>query len=114
MPSEAEAGRAQDQGRRHRRKGAPSPETALLLTDYQEAMRDELRTLLGDIRGHPPADGLGLIDAQPVRPSLKDRAPMWDLAIKIGRELGTAIDPGADKDQPTETPRRRTRKVDFG
>ena len=114
-----EAGRAQDQGRRHRRRGEPSPETTTLLVDYQEAMRAELRTLLGDIHGRVPDPGLldGVAPAERVQPSLKERAPMWDLAIKIGRELGTSIDPGRAPggDPPsTPSPRRRTSRIDFG
>jgi len=120
-----EAGRAQDQGRRHRRRGEPSPETTTLLVDYQEAMRAELRTLLADIRGRLPDPGLHLLDdaiergdiAERVQPTLKERAPMWDLAIKIGRELGTSIDPGRAPggDPPsTPSPRRRTSRIDYG
>jgi hypothetical protein len=88
-------------------------------------MRDELSTLLDDLRGRLPDPGLGLLEdaiargdvVERIRPSLKERAPMWDLAIKIGRELGTSIDPGKPPggDPPTtRSPRRRTARVDFG
>ena len=112
-------------GKSHKRRGEPSPETTTLLVDYQEAMRAELRTLLADIRGRLPDPGLHLLDdaiergdiAERVQPTLKERAPMWDLAIKIGRELGTSIDPGRAPggDPPsTPSPRRRTSRIDYG
>ena len=118
MPPRDEAGRPQDQGRKHRRRTAPSPETATLLADYQAAMRDELRALLDDLRGAVPDPGLGLTEqAGRVRPPLKERAPMWDLAMKLGRELGTSIDasPAAATDASNgSAPRRRPRRIDYG
>lgn len=112
-----DVGRAQDQGRRHRRAGKPSPETSTLLAEYQAAMRAELRTLLADLGGRVPAPGLldepGQSPAA-VRPALKERIPMWDLAIKLGRELGTEVDPGpAPEVEPAPRSRRRGR-IDFG
>jgi hypothetical protein len=109
-----DAGRPQDQGRRHRRVGQPSAATASLLTRYQESMRDELRGLLDEIAGQPaPA---GLLDAgKPgpvVRPQLTDRIRLWDLAIKLGRELGTEVDAGPLVAQAPKP--RRPRRVDFG
>jgi hypothetical protein len=88
-------------------------------------MRDELSALLDDLRGRLPDPGLGLLDdaiergdvVARIRPPLKERAPMWDLAIKIGRELGTSIDPGRvpGGDPPTtRSPRRRTARLDYG
>lgn len=84
-------------------------------------MRDELRACLADLRGKVP--DRGLLDAElpdppaPERPNLTDRARLWDLAIKIGRELGTAVDPSPDVGTPElgipPRPRRRG-KVDFG
>lgn len=114
-----DAGRAQDQGRRHRRKGQPTAETATLLAEYQTAMRDELRALLVDLRGSLPNPGLldePGADLSPVRPALKERIPMWDLAIKVARELGTEVDAGKPTgDEPEAvTPRRSRRRVDYG
>ena len=92
MTDEHDGTRPQDAGRRHARKGAPSPASAALLERYQDAMRAELGDVLGEIRGtESPA---GLLDGPvTVRPPLKDRAALWDLAIKLGRELGASIDP---------------------
>jgi len=120
-----DAGRPQDQGRRHRAKGQPSVETSTLLAEYQETMRAELRTLLHDIRGRVPDPGLHLLDeaiargdvTARVQPPLKERIPMWELAIKLGRELGTEVDPAGTKGAgPPALParRRRGRRVDFG
>ena len=113
----ADTDRPQDVGRRHRRKGAPSEATRLLLTEYHDAMRRELRAVLGELE--PTTDGQIALDgkpAEPKRPKLETRARLWDLAIKLGRELGTAIDAGdgpAD-DTPATTARPRRRRVDFG
>jgi hypothetical protein len=119
-----DVGRPQDQGRKHRRGGNPSPETASLLADYHQAMRDDLRAVLDDIRGHVPDPGLRLLDdaiergdiEARIKSPLKERIPMWDLAIKLGRELGTEVDgsPAASAAQPP-TPRKRSRsRIDFG
>lgn len=111
-------GRAQDQGRRHRRRGSPSAETASLLAEYQEAMRTELRAVLAELRGVVPDTGLGLDGpaAGPVRPKLAERMKLWDLAIKVGRELGTEVDGSrSDADAQPPTPRKRSRaRIDFG
>jgi hypothetical protein len=111
-------GRPQDQGRRHRRKGSPTAETATLLAQYQAAMRAELRSLLTDIRGKLPDPGLGLIETDPERPALSERARMWDLAIRVARELGTEVDQ-PDTGRPAETPPppsgpRRRGRIDYG
>lgn len=112
--------RPQDQGRRHRKRGDPSGATATLLGEYQEAMRAELRQLLVELRGRPPAPGLGLTGEAPaaVRPALAERAKLWDLAIKLGRELGTEVDAGGQAGQaapaaPAGGP-ARGRRIDFG
>jgi len=113
--SEPSGDRPQDAGRRHRRRGNPSPETAALLTAYQSAMRDELRAVLAELRGTPEPAGL-MPDVVPAlkRPSLADRMRLWDLAIKLGRELGTAIDAAPpEADGPAPAPRAR-RRVDYG
>ena len=111
MTAGQDAARPQDAGRRHARKGAPSPASAALLERYQDAMRAELNAVLDEIRGaESPA---GLLDGPvTVRPPLRDRAALWDLAIKIGRELGASIDPTP---VPTAAPVRggRRRKVEW-
>lgn len=90
-------GRPQDQGRRHRRVGAPEPETVALLGRYQVAMRTELEAILSDLQGVPQPDGLhGPVP--PKRPSLADRDKLWGLAIRLARELGQAVDPGPPPD----------------
>jgi hypothetical protein len=110
----ADAGRPQDQGRRHTRKGAPSTATSTLLGEYQAAMRAELRAVLGELQGSG-GEQLGL-DGQPIikRPALEARVRLWDLAIKLGRELGTEVDvTPAPADQAAAVaelrPRRRGR-----
>lgn len=119
-----DAGRPQDQGRRHRRGGNPSPETSTLLARYQSTMRAELSTLLDDLRGRVPDPGLHLLDeaiargdvAERVALPLKERIPMWDLAIKLGRELGTEVDgsPATAAAQPPAARPSRRRRPDFG
>ncbi len=41
---------------------------------------------------------------------------MWDLAIKVARELGTEVnDPGPGADSPAPAPRTRRRgRIDYG
>jgi hypothetical protein len=110
-----DSARPQDAGRQHRRKGAPSAATASLLARYHEAMRGDLGDILRELEPAPAEDaGLGL-DGAPLikRPPVKDRAALWDLAIKLGRELGTEIDPGPVADV-TAAPRSRRRRADFG
>jgi hypothetical protein len=110
-------GREQDQGRRHRRKGAPSPETASLLAEYQAAMRAELRATLVELRGKLPPPGLDLTGAPPVaeRPSLNDRGKLWDLAIKLATQLGTEVDPAPARTAEGPRPRpRRAARIDYG
>lgn len=111
--------RPQDVGRSHRRKGAPSPETAELLTAYQAAMRSELRDVLAELKGS--VTPTGLLDSEfttaevRTRPPIAERVRLWDLAIKIGRELGSAIDadPVPVASAPAG-PRGRRRKLDYG
>lgn len=113
-----EGGRPQDQGRRHRAKGSPSPETRSLLESYQRAMRDELRGLLAELEGKPAPAGL-LDEGRPgpvVRPVLEVRAKLWDLAFKLGRELGAEVDvpPPPAMPNPATPGRRRRARPDFG
>ena len=99
----SENARPQDVGRRHRAKGAPSRESAELLSRYHRAMRAEMQMVLRDIRPYPRAKN--------DRPSLADRSKLWDLAIKLARELGAEIDPP----KPAElTPIATRREADFG
>ena len=113
-PMTEEAGRPQDQGRSHKRKGAPSAATRTLLVEYQEAMRAELRAVLGDLAPRvPPAGLLPDVQAVPIRLPMAERIKAWDLAIKLGRELGTEIEPAAPP-VAASRPARRPRKVDFG
>lgn len=112
--------RAQDVGRRHRRRGAQSPETRALLATYQDAMRGELRAVLAELEG--TVAPTGLLDTEftkaevRIRPDLAARTRLWDLAIKIGRELGSAIDadPVPVVASPGATAKTRRRRVDFG
>jgi hypothetical protein len=99
--------RPQDVGRSHHRQGGPSVETEELLERYRSAMRSELDDLLEEIR---PASGQLTIDGAPARPSLDGRRALWDLAIKLGRELAAAPEPivGAPGgSEPAATPARR-------
>lgn len=109
-------GRPQDEGRRHRRKGAPSAATRALLGAYQGAMRDELRDTLAELRPAPTTNVLG--ETTTMRPALVDRLRLWDLAIKLGRELGTEIDPGPSPSDVARTgpsrPRAGRGRVDYG
>ena len=113
MPGEGD--RPQDVGRRHRATiGAPTPETAALLDRYRAAMRAELETLLETVG----ARRAGLIPEVPgelVVP-LAERIRLWDLAIKLGRELaapgagGELEDPAAGPSTPsTSRPRQAPR-----
>jgi hypothetical protein len=108
--------------RSHRRRGAPSPATKALLAEYQDAMRAELRQLLTELRPLPdPADAPVVFGADPPPEplTLAQRSSRWDLAIKLGRELGAEIDPAPTRDQATPSggehpgPTRR-RRIDYG
>lgn len=111
-----DAGRPQDQGRRHRRKGAPGAETATLLDTYRAAMRAALRQVLHELEGTPQPDGLtGPVPNKP--PSTTERAKLWDLGIKLARELALETDlgddpPADDDDEPARAP--RVRRSAFG
>lgn len=82
-------------------------------------MRSELRDLLAELRGKLPDPGL-LPDAgpaEPVRPNLTERTRLWDLAIKVARELGTEVDANDDGRSPQAPPPPsgpRRRRVDYG
>lgn len=79
--------RPQDVGRSHKRGRAPDPEAEAVLERYRAAMRAELDDTLAEIR---PATGQLGFDGAVERPSLERRRALWDLAVKLGRELGNA------------------------
>jgi hypothetical protein len=82
--------RPQDADRPHRRtRGAPAPETLELLERYRQAMSDELGDVLIELRPNMAQLTLGG-GAERVRPPLAERLRLWDLAIKLGRELAGA------------------------
>lgn len=112
MTADGPGDRPQDVGRRHRRKGRPSAETVALLEAYRQAMRDELRAVLGELE--PVAPGGLMPDAPKVRPPIAERARLWDLGIRLGRELGSAIDEPELEPAPPRARARRARAIDFG
>jgi hypothetical protein len=82
-----ETARPQDLGRPHRRaRPGPTPETARILERYRAAMRAELERLLEEIGARRP----GLLPDVPGELVIPppERAKLWELAIKLGRELG--------------------------
>lgn len=88
----ADNDRPQDVGRRHSRRKSEGGADALV-ERYYATMRSELAELLDSLAPVPADPGLGLVDMPPKRLSLAERARVWDLAIKLGRELGSRIDP---------------------
>lgn len=93
-----ETARPQDVSRPHKRRpGTPAPETEKLLERYRATMRAELSGLLDEIRPPTSANGqLGIDGSVTVpRKSLEERRALWDLAIKLGRELSSVtLEPG--------------------
>ena len=95
--------RPQDRGRVHRRgrRESTSSPTIELLERYRAAMRAELGELLDELRLDPdvaaasPQLGLDGKPLAPGRPGLVERARLWDLGIKLGKELanGEDLDP---------------------
>lgn len=83
-------------------------------------MRDELTALLDELR--PRSDPQIQLDgkaAPPKRPSVAERSRIWDLAIKLGRELGSEVDPPpaseGNPDDPAAPARRiRRGRIDYG
>ena len=108
------AGRAQDQGRRHRRAGKPTAETATLLDESYAAMRRDLRRVLVHTRGPMPDPGLGLVEAEPVEPSVAELRSWWELGKLLMTMLGTEVDDRPPADAPVAaTPSRRRAKVEY-
>lgn len=109
--------RPQDAGRSHRRRPRLSAASASLLARYHDALREDLDTVLDELRG--TVAPTGLLDAQlapgevRTRPPVKERAALWDLAIKLARELGTAIEPGPEPKGGAQPARRSRRKVAY-
>jgi hypothetical protein len=114
MTEEPDGARPQDVGRSRKRKGAPSAATRSLLERYQASMRDELGSVLDELAPSPTDPGLGLVKEKPKRPPIAERMKLWDLAIKLGRELGSEIDTTAKAPPTVVGPGRRRRRVDFG
>lgn len=110
--SSEEGGRPQDQGRRHRSSGRLNAASRTLLERFRGSMRDELGAILDQLEGAAPAPGL--MDppggAPKVRPPLSERSRLWELGIKLARELGEGIDPDPDPaPAEAERPARRRR-----
>ena len=106
MPTEN--ARPQDASRSpgRRAKGRPSAESRALLARYQKAMRSELEMLLVEIRPYPRH--------RLPRPPLAERAKLWELAIRLGKELGSEIDVATPTDDKADSGAPATlRAVDF-
>lgn len=104
--------RPQDVGRRHSRKprgGDADP----ILARYQTVLRVELVRLLDELEA--TVNGLGGTTML-AYDKLRDRAERVELASKIARELGSAIDPqpsGSFDSARTMTGRPRSRRVPY-
>lgn len=85
-----DAARPQDVGRSHKRRGLPSPESLALLERYRAALRAELGETLAELRPDAAGEGLGLVAR--AKPALPQRLKLWDLALKLARELGADTD----------------------
>lgn len=108
--------RPQDVGRRHARRKREGDGDALV-ERYYATMRSELAELLDSLAPVPGDQGLGLVKMPDKRLSLAERTKVWDLAIKLGRELGSRIDPtpGPIAGQtPARRPPPPRGKVDYG
>jgi hypothetical protein len=102
---------------KHRRKGAPGPETRSLLERWQAALRAELGDVLAELRPEPGPAQLAIDGTVMPRPrvDLTTRMKLVDLGVRIAHELGTELDTGersGPADRP-ERPRARSR-VEFG
>ena len=95
-----ETARPQDVGRPHRRRApGPAPETVAILELYRAAMRAELGDVLEELRPDRAQLTIGGGEER-MRPALPDRLRLWDLAIKIGRELNAPGDHELEPDPP--------------
>ena len=104
--------RPQDVGRKHARSAGGTADRALV-ERYQTSMRDWLGLTLDALEGEVQPDGLhGPVPRK--RPTATEAGRLWDLAMKLGRELGAAIEPDPLPDGPPAPNRpRRSRKVDY-
>lgn len=103
--------RPQDLGRPHKRRApGPPPETVAILEAYRGAMRAELGDVLLELR--PEREQLTITGgAERIRPALAERLKLWDLAIKLGRELNAPGDHALDEEPlaPTSDSRKQSR-----
>lgn len=110
--------RPQDVGRSHAKRRASPRRADALLDRYQAAMRAELERLLIELEPTKPAPGLGLVKERPKPLPIGERSKRWDLAIKLGRELGSALEgeasPAADADASGSDRRLPRGRVDYG
>lgn len=93
--------RPQDVGRSHGRKGSRGSDDPLLAR-YQTVLRAELVRLLDDLEATTAALGGGTVLRYE---KMRDREERVELAAKIAKELGSAIDPGPGPG-PSTTGRR--------
>jgi len=103
--------RPQDVGRSHARKRGIA-ESDPLLARYQTVLRAELVRLLDDLEATESALGGATILRYE---KMRDREERVELAAKIARELGTAIDADS-RPGPSTAGRRapRPRRADYG
>jgi len=96
--------RPQDAGRKHTRRGIPSAATLELLERYRNALRAELSETIAELR---PEGARG-------KPALASRLKLWDLALKLARELGSGSDVTAPPSQvaaPSDATRGRAPRL---
>ena len=102
--------RPQDVERPHRRRpGELEPDVDDQLRAYRRALRLELADLLAEIRPPAPSSGQLALDgtlAAPTRPALEQRRQLWDLAIRVARELGQAPGVTAETAPAPSRPKR--------
>ena len=101
--------RPQDVDRSHKRRTGGDPRDDAILERYRAALRAELEDLLAELR---PASGqMGAFDGGAIeRPSLDRRRALWDLGIKIAKELGAVpLELGWSADTLDATPAPKPR-----
>ena len=106
-------GRPQDVGRTHARTRKGGPADRALVERYYASMRSWLGRTLDTLEGEAQPDGLhGPV--KPKMPTPTEAGKLWDLAMKLGRELGAEIDPDPLPDAPAARVPARPRKADYG
>lgn len=109
----SDGGREQDQGRSHKRKGDPSPESRRRVERWRDVMRAELDMIADALE----AKAKGLVGEDLVIP-LDDpkRDRLVSRGIQVAKELGAEIDPASatPADAPAGRPPKRRGRVDFG